>query len=352
MKTEDLLRRENVFSLKKEEKDEFFLEELSKLTEHHKTRCEKYKNILDSLGYEGAESHTDIPYLPAPIFKMTELKSGDAGLKNITSSGTSSDEKSSVSLDAETSYLQQQALVRIGSDFLGENRRNMLIIDSESAFYGKGSLSARAAAMRGFSLFSKKRTFALNGDMSTDVNRITRFFNENEGRKVFIFGLTFLIYDAFYRVLKESGIKANLSNALIIHGGGWKKLADLGISTENFENELRDYFRGPRTVEYYGMAEQTGSIFFRCEEGNFHCSDFSDVLVRDEKTLEILVDGKEGVIQTMSLIPRSYPGHNILTQDRGVLLGRDDCSCGRCGACFRITGRMKNAVLRGCSNVL
>ena len=60
---------------------------------------------------------------------------------------------------------------------------------------------------------------------------------------------------------------------------------------------------------------------------------------------------KKGLIQLKSLIPHSYPGHNILTDDIGVILGEDDCSCGKKGKYFKIIGRLKNSELRGCSNV-
>jgi hypothetical protein len=35
----------------------------------------------------------------------------------------------------------------------------------------------------------------------------------------------------------------------------------------------------------------------------------------------------------------------------GVLLGEDDCACGRMGKYFRVNGRLKSAEVRGCSDV-
>ena len=48
--------------------------------------------------------------------------------------------------------------------------------------------------------------------------------------------------------------------------------------------------------------------------------------------------GEPGVIESLSLLPRSYPGHAVLTEDVGVLLGEDDCPCGRLGKYFTVTG--------------
>ena len=52
----------------------------------------------------------------------------------------------------------------------------------------------------------------------------------------------------------------------------------------------------------------------------------------------------------MSTIPESYPGHSLLTEDEGRILGIDDCPCGRKGKYFKIHGRLKNAEIRGCSD--
>ena len=50
-------------------------------------------------------------------------------------------------------------------------------------------------------------------------------------------------------------------------------------------------------------------------------------------------------MQVFSLIPESYPGHSILTEDEGVLLGDNSCGCGIKGKYFRIIGRMKTLKL-------
>jgi hypothetical protein len=54
----------------------------------------------------------------------------------------------------------------------------------------------------------------------------------------------------------------------------------------------------------------------------------------------------------LSLLPHSYPGHSILTEDIGKLVGVDTCPCGRKGKYFKIFGRIKNAEIRGCSDTI
>ena len=60
---------------------------------------------------------------------------------------------------------------------------------------------------------------------------------------------------------------------------------------------------------------------------------------------------KIGFIQILSLLPKSYPGHNLITEDLGRIKGEDDCKCGRKGKYFEVFGRVKFAEIRGCSNV-
>ena len=98
------------------------------------------------------------------------------------------------------------------------------------------------------------------------------------------------------------------------------------------------------------MVEQTGTIYMECEYGHLHSSVFSDVIVRRVKDFSIASPEEEGLIQVVSILPKSYPGHSLLTEDCGALLGEDDCPCGRKGKYFKIYGRIKNAEIRGCSD--
>ena len=74
-------------------------------------------------------------------------------------------------------------------------------------------------------------------------------------------------------------------------------------------------------------------------------------MIRD-KNLNTLKKNRKGIVQLCSILPTSYPGHNILTEDIGIVKGEDDCSCGKKGKYFKILGRVKSAELRGCSDVI
>ena len=100
------------------------------------------------------------------------------------------------------------------------------------------------------------------------------------------------------------------------------------------------------------MIEQTGSIFFECEKcENFVTSVFSDIYIRD-KYLNDVGPNKKGMIQLVSVLPTSYPGHNVITEDIGEILGEDNCSCGKMGKRFKVFGRLKKSEIRGCSDAI
>ena len=58
-----------------------------------------------------------------------------------------------------------------------------------------------------------------------------------------------------------------------------------------------------------------GSVFFECPAGFFHPPNVGDLIIRDPRSWRPAPDGTPGVIQVLSLLPRSYPGHSLLTED-------------------------------------
>ena len=67
--------------------------------------------------------------------------------------------------------------------------------------------------------------------------------------------------------------------------------------------------------------------------------------------LDLCNTKEAGLIQTLSLLPVSYPGQSILTEDIGVIHGIDNCKCGKLGKYFSVLGRVPDSELRGCSDV-
>ena len=240
--------------------------------------------------------------------------------------------------------------LKIVTAFTGTDRLPMLIIDCPSVVKNRAMFSARGAGILGFSIFGRKRLYALNDDMELQVDLIREYLEENKDKRILVFGFTFMIWQHFYKTLKNLGVKLDLSNAIMIHGGGWKKLVQEEVAPNQFNEEIRTVCGIRQVVNYYGMVEQTGCIYMECECGHLHAPIFSDVLIRRPLDFSLAEIGEEGIIEVVSMLPESYPGHVLLTEDKGVILGEDDCPCGRKGKYFKIIGRLKNAEIRGCSD--
>ena len=345
------------YSLAQEEKQAVLYERLVDLTERHRTKCPEYARMLDCIGYNtsAVDSVEDIPYLPVRLFKDLTLKSISENevVKTMTSSGTTGQAVSKIYLDKATSANQQKAMVKIVSDFIGLRRMPMIIIDCPSVVKNRAMFSARGAGILGFSLFGSKIMYALNDDMGLDIAALQDFLAQHMGERIFLFGFTFMVWQHFYRELRclaEKEKRFDFSNAILIHGGGWKKLAGEAANREEFHRQLEAVCGLKDIHDYYGMVEQTGCIYMECECGNLHASVYSDVIVRRPVDFSVCEVKEPGIIQAVSTIPESYPGHSLLTEDEGVILGVDNCPCGRKGKYFKVFGRLKSAEIRGCSD--
>ena len=354
--TYDELLEKAPYSLSKDEKNRILTERLKELTKLHKENCEEYSRILDSISFdlEKVDNYENLPFLPVRLFKELELRSvpKEEVVKTMTSSGTSGQAVSKIYLDRTTSSNQQKTMVKIVSDYTGSGRMPMIILDCPSVVKNRLMFSARGAGILGFSIFGAKKVYALDDDMNLNVEALKEFLEKYKGQKILLFGFTFMVWKHFYKELVrlKDEVSFDLSNGILIHGGGWKKLVNEAVSPEEFHRRLKDICGLDSIHDYYGMVEQTGCIYMQCECGHLHASIFSDVIIRKPEDFSICKKGERGIIQVVSAIPESYPGHSLLTEDEGEILGEDDCPCGRKGKYFKIYGRLKNAEIRGCSD--
>ncbi|MBQ3377050.1 MAG: hypothetical protein IJG62_02140 [Synergistaceae bacterium] len=351
---EEFLNLEQPYGLNKLEKNKLLTQRLLDLTRLHKDNCLEYARMLESLNFDfnKVNSYKDLPFLPVRLFKELNLKSvADENIfKTMTSSGTTGQAVSKIFLDKLTASNQQKALVKIVSSFTGSGRMPMIIIDCPSVIKNRLMFSARGAGILGFAIFGAKSIYALDDEMNLNLEAIREFLDKFRDKKILLFGFTFMIWQHFYKALKYYNLKLDLSNGILIHGGGWKKLLNEAVSPEEFNKRLEDVCGIKSVHNYYGMVEQTGSIAMECECGHLHVSLLSDVEIVDPFTLEVLGIGERGLIKSISLLPTSYPGHILLTEDEGMVLGEDDCPCGRKGKYFKVFGRLPGAEVRGCSD--
>jgi len=329
--------------------------ELSALTRHHRAANKAYARMVDAIfgASENYDHLAELPWLPVRLFKRQDLKSvrDEDVVRTLVSSGTSGQAVSRIFLDKETAGAQAKALAKIAGDFLGRNRLPMVIVDDRSFLDDRSRFNARAAGILGFSNLGRDHFYLLDAQLQPDWSALRRYLDEHNGQPILLFGFTFIVWQHFVQSARGDHLTLRFpEGSVLIHGGGWKKLVDLKVGNEAFKRALDEVFAIKRVHNYYGMVEQVGSIFFECEQGVLHTPTYADVLIRDPMSLEPLQAGHEGLIQVLSVLPRSYPGHSLLTEDLGTVLGEDDCSCGRHGKYFSVAGRLKNVEIRGCSD--
>ncbi|WAJ71043.1 acyl-protein synthetase [Catenovulum adriaticum] len=344
-----------VYGLNKVDKQAWLDKTLLKLTHYHYQNCLEYKQLIDAVdnpvSIKKINKAQDILPVAARLFKEFKLTSiaNEHEFRQMRSSGTSG-LASKIVLDASSAKRQSQVLVKILQAWLGKQRRPMLLIDSAQTIKTAGGMSARAAGLQGLSFFGRNHCYALDENMQLDIDKVSHFFNQYAEQPVLIFGFTFIIWQQFIQALQRRNIKFNFKNAILIHGGGWKKMQQQAVNDASFKQQIKAQLGHVSVNDYYGMVEQTGTIYMQCEYGHLHAPVWSDILIRRPDDLSLADFGETGLIQVNSVLATSYPGHCILTEDLGTIHGEDDCQCGRLGKYFSVHGRVPKAEVRGCSD--
>ncbi len=350
-----MINLKNLFSLEPyktmdELKDISFLKDQKKISKFHYKNCLEYKNICDNIfkKIDNCKTLDELPFVHVKIFKEFNLSSIDKKKlsKVMHSSGTSGGTKSKINIDKSTSLIQSKALINIFSTIIKKKTTFFFIEDQMQK--NSNSISASIAAIRGFMQLSKK-SFFINNNKKLNFKLLINFIKNNPNEEFVIFGFTNNIWTDLINVLAKKSITLPKNKGILIHGGGWKKLEKKSVSKKIFNKKIEKVIGIKKIYNYYGMVEQTGSVYLECEKNFYHPSIFSQILIRN-KDLSVAKEKEVGLIQTMSLLQLSYPGNNILTEDLGKIEGVDDCKCGRKGKYFSIIGRVPGTEKRGCSD--
>ena len=334
------------------------LQVIGDLHSWHFERCAGFKSIVESCGWKGnLYKKPQNIYLHSGIFKEIKLISMDVqdDILLLKSSGTSGTNRSHIYTDRFTRISQQRALQEIITKELLidiKDKPAYYVIENPKTIKGRGieevGYDARFAAIKGFSTFGKGMKYLLNENNELDLNSLENL--RNERGNVFIFGFTASVYLYFIKRLISLNIRICNNDVILLHGGGWKKLEKYGISNSELRKCAEKTIPNIKCVNYYGMIEQTGSIYVECKEGFLHTNNFGLIITRNNN-LDICKYGEQGIVQSLSVLPKSYPGQSVLTEDIGIIYGKDDCKCGKGGLYFKVFGRLPKTEIKGCSDV-
>ncbi len=332
-----------------------FLREMNELSHHHLAGCELYRHAWPD--WDGAKDLASLPYLHVGVFKHAEFRTQADGIRferTLRSSSTTGSSASQIYLDSKSSALQAASSSAILEDFIGAEKRPLLIVDSSRSLIDRSGVSARIAAAMSLRPLASDMVFLLGdgNDPSTMVwDRLRCTLEKHD--TVIVYGFTWILWLAWGNANKPPDIEELLAEKTIffVHSGGWKKLDAIKVGRAQFDTALlHSLSDDSRVIDYYGLVEQVGMVYPLCRCGARHVPAWGAVLVRDPWTLEVLPDGEVGMLQLMNTLAWGAPYHNVLTEDLGrVVPGQ--CSEGRNGTRFELVGRIPKSEIRGCANV-
>jgi acyl-CoA synthetase (AMP-forming)/AMP-acid ligase II len=363
----DRLLSAPLYRLPPEERDASLLEILREELDCGCERNSAYKNYVQHwpADYRTASKVADLPFLPVAMLKANpplSLVGVDEIRRTLTSSATTSQLPSRVVLDSKTARRTTKGVVAIVRDFIGPARRPYLVVDTPD-FMGGSTLGARGAAIQGLQPFASETIYCLHlngrGEFVLDREKLKEFaenFAKNRDQQdaeVLVYGFTSILWNELVQPLLAEKACLNLRGVRILHSGGWKRLQDQAVEKSRFNEKLAHVFgcSVDRVIDFYGMVEAVGVIYPDCSEGNKHAPAFGDVIVRNPLTLEPVAAGEVGIVQVCNVLPTSFPGNLLLTDDMAQVVAYDGCPCGRRGISFRFAGRIPEAELRGCGNI-
>lgn len=360
---EDLVK-ELPFDADPVQKKELFLPALKQELCFHYDHNEMYRRFCENKGFDPHSFDGDLSEIPpvqVSVFKELGKDLNSVGKENIRltlQSSATSGIPSSIPIDSITSKRQARAMIRVVSDYIGNERRPFLIMDVDPSSGFREILGARYAAVSGYLNFASDAAYFLkvneNRQYYFDVEGIEKYISELNGQSAVVFGFTYILYSEVIRPLREQGRSFRLpEGSKIIHIGGWKKLEDEKVSREVFNRQVSEIFGVDEddVIDIYGFTEQMGLNYPDCKCGFKHVPLYSEVMIRDVISKEVLPAGKEGLLEFVSPLPHSYPGNAVLTDDIGVIAD-GECPYHRGGSRFKVIGRLKKAEIRGCGDIL
>ena len=197
---------------------------LRELTDLHARRCLPYRNVLDRV-FGGADRLRidrleDVPFLPVTLFKTHALSSVPESeiVKVLTSSGTTGQEPSRITLDAETASEQSAVLVKVAQQFLGKERLPMVILDHAGVVRDRRSFSARGAGILGMAQFGHRPFYALREDLASTSRAFGPTWTVSPAR--LLFGFTFMVWRQLILELERAGAQVDLPGGILVHSGG------------------------------------------------------------------------------------------------------------------------------------
>ena len=166
------------FGLTIRKKNPWFLANLKKLSLYHYRYSKNYKLISDNIfnSISKVKKISDLPFVHASIFKNFNLisKNSSEKISTFSSSGTTGLKQSKINLDPKTSLLQSKALSKIFSEIINKDK-DIFFIENKNFLNSRESMSAKGAAVRGFSQLCNNKYFLLNNNNKIKISILKNY---------------------------------------------------------------------------------------------------------------------------------------------------------------------------------
>jgi phenylacetate-coenzyme A ligase PaaK-like adenylate-forming protein len=337
-----------------EGRDELFIEGMKQSLQWHRDQNPFYEKFLTSQNYnpEQIKELSDLekfPYLLANFFKKYEVPTAceEDVVLHLTSSGTSG-QKSQMFFDEWSIKSAQRMVDWIFNHYqwiTPEQPVNYLLYTYEPELDSKLGTAYTDNFLCGYAPVNKV-VYALKNSGSGhkfDAFGVIKALQEfaEEGLPVRIFGFPSFFYFTLEQMqkLKLEPLKLN-PESLTFFGGGWKGQQDKAILKEDLYQLAEEMLGIPneRLRDGFGSVEHC-IPYVECQNHNFHIPQYSEVIIRDVKTLKALPFGEVGYLNFISPYITSVPANNVLMGDLASLHTSEECNCGNPSKFFKIIGR-------------
>jgi Acyl-protein synthetase, LuxE len=279
-------------------------------------------------------------------------------LMHFTSSGTTG-QKSQIFFD-HWSFKAGQRMVDSVFNDLGfitpKQKTNYLLYSYETepdsklgTAYTDNYLCKYAPVAKSFCALRRTGTGSHDFDAFGCITQLQNY--EKEGLPVRIFGFPAFLYFTLNRMgnLKLKKLKLH-KESLVFLGGGWKGHAGSAVS----KDELYGLITRSLGIPAHRIRDSFGAVehpipYSECKYHHFHVPVWSQVIIRDVRTLEPCRMGKPGFLQFITPFITSMPMHSVMMGDLASLHAGNSCKCGIESPYFVVHGRAGTSRNKSCA---
>lgn len=358
--TDRLFEIDDAFSYS-EAHDRLFVEAMREMVDFHRARSRIFDGICRQFNYSTSQLQAvddvyHIPHVIVSAFKERKILSLPESeiVRTFTSSGTGG-QVSQINWDAVSERRQEftrRAIIKTYG-LLDERETNYIVFNYDPEI--AGTRGAAYSDLKYTEFAPRKGLFwaIVAGEGGEPkfredacVETLTAY--EKEGRPLRLIGFPAFSYVTL-KHLDERGHSFHFPpESAIIVGGGWKLHTGIAVSFEEYAEVARRVVGIPheRIRDVYGMVEH-GIPYITCEHNHFHVPIWSRACTVDPATLEVLPEGRVGLLKYVTPYIRSSPSISVLSTDLGEVHG--GCACGRPGRYLVIKGRGGVQKYAGCA---